>query len=86
MTLQQNTHWREEMNLELEKEIAEMVGDFDRARVTRFYQSEVDSEIAIIDYFIGTDLWVTLFEIYPNEFTRVNIAGRTLKELTRIIG
>jgi hypothetical protein len=74
------------MNVELEKEIQELVGDFDRARVTRFYQSEVDSEIAIIDYFIGDELWVTLFEIYPNEFTRTNIAGRTLSELVRIIG
>jgi len=74
------------MNLEVEKEIQEIAADFNRARVTRFYQSECDSEIAIVDYFIGTDLWITLFEIYPTEFTRVNIAGRTLGELTRIIG
>lgn len=74
------------MNIEVEEQIQELVGDFDKARVTRFYQSEVDSEIAIIDYQIGDELWLTLFEIYPNEHTRVNIAGRTLGELVRIIG
>lgn len=70
-----------------EKEIKELSGDFDRARVTRFWQSEVDSEIVIVDYYIGDDLWITLFEIYGGaEFTRVNIAGRTMDELVRIIG
>jgi len=72
---------------DVEKEIKELSGDFDRARVTRFWQSEVDSEIVIVDYYIGDDLWVTLFEIYSGkEFTRVNIAGRTMGELVRIIG
>jgi len=72
---------------DVEKEIKELSGDFDRARVTRFWQPEVDSEIVIVDYYIGDDLWITLFEIYGgNEFTRVNIAGRTMGELVRIIG
>lgn len=72
---------------DVEKEIKELSGDFDRARVTRFWQSEVDSEVVIVDYYIGDDLWITLFEIYGgNEFTRVNIAGRTMSELVRIIG
>lgn len=71
----------------VEEEIKELSGDFDRARVTRFWQSEVDSEIVIVDYYIGDDLWITLFEIYGGgEFTRVNIAGRTMGELVRIIG
>jgi hypothetical protein len=72
---------------EVEKEIKELSADFDKARVTRFWQSDVDSEIVIVDYYIGNDLWITMFEIYSGEeYTRVNIAGRTLGELVRIIG
>ncbi len=74
------------MNLKAEEEIHEIAGEFDKARVTRFWQSEVDSEIAIVDYWIGGEHWITLFEIYNEDFTRVNIAGRTLGELARILG
>ena len=71
----------------VEDEIKELSAEFNKCRVTRFWQSEVDSEIVIADYYIGDDLWITLLEIYGgNEFSRVNIAGRTLSELTRIIG
>lgn len=71
------------MKTEINKEINYIVEQYNNAKIVRLREG---AEFHLCSYKIGKEDWITIFEDYRgDDWSRVNVYGKSLKELYKIL-